>query len=150
MGAQWDRAGGRARVPRVADLAPFVVRQPLLFFLPGLQVLVALDAYWIAILGLLCSPLVSFFPSHSPRLILHAIFAFIIPPSQYHQHLRDFTYARTFLITNGPSHTSTTDLFIVYIIDVLPFSLSYFVPNVVQIESTSHSSPTRTNNFGRP
>jgi len=125
MGAQWDRAGGRARVPRVADLVPFAVRQPLLFFLPGLQVLVA----WARIGSrfLVYSALLWFiFSSHSPRLILHAILAFSIPPSQYHQHLRDFTYPRTFLIMNGPSRTSTTDLFIVYIIDVLPFSSILF------------------------
>ena len=99
MGAQWDRAGGRARVPRAADLAPFAVRPPLLFFLPGQLVLVALGAYWIAILGLLCSPLVSFFIA----FILHAILAFIIPPSQYHQQP-----SRFHLRTHVPPHHERT------------------------------------------
>ena len=34
MGAQWDWAGGRARVSRIADLAPFrgAATLPLFFF----------------------------------------------------------------------------------------------------------------------
>src|SRR5229473_4628949 len=51
MGAQWDRAGGRARVPRIADLvAPFMMRQSHLFissFRILLMPVAWAHAYWI-------------------------------------------------------------------------------------------------------
>ena len=57
--AQWDRqvdVRGFHELRIGPRLAPFAVRSPGPLFLTGQLVLVALGAYWIAILGLLYSP----------------------------------------------------------------------------------------------
>jgi hypothetical protein len=77
MGTQRDGAGGRARVPRIADLALFSS---------------ARAAYWIAILGS-NSPPVIFFVSSA---LLHAITRIRHP-----NHLNTTNFLRTVLITNG-------------------------------------------------
>lgn len=110
MGAQWDRAGGRARVPRIADLAPFVMRQPPLF-LPGLLVLVA----WARI----GSRLLGFFSSHWPLLSC-------MQYSQSSSHHLNTTSTSNFthLRTHERTITSTCSL----CTSLMRYFLSYFVP----------------------
>jgi hypothetical protein len=139
----WTCAGfancGSSALSRCDDLASL--------FLPGLLVLIALGAHWIAILGLLCSRLVfsPFFHRIRPASILHAILAFAIPtnlsiPPAPPQDLMKFAPTPS---TRSHHHTQarqTCSLCTSF--DVL-LSLSYILSQcVVQIESTSHSSHT--------
>ena len=152
MGAQWDWAGGRARVSRIADLAPFrgATTLPLSFssgFARAHRFGRALDRdSWSTLLSSGFFPL---FRRIRPASILHAILAFVIPtnlsipPAPPQDPMKFCTYSKHTFLINERTTTHKHDRPVHCVHHLMCYFLSLiFCSNVVQIESTSHSSHT--------
>jgi hypothetical protein len=151
MGAQWDWAGGRAWVPRIADLAPFrgATTLPLFFFR-----VCSCSSLWARIGSrfLVYSALVRVFLPffHCIRLASSCMqLAFVIPtnlsipPAPIQDPMKFCTYPKHTFLINERTITHKHDRPVHCVHHLMCYFLSLlFCPNVVQIESTSHSPHT--------
>jgi hypothetical protein len=137
MGAQWDRAGGRARVPRIADLAPCDATISLSLSsgscsCPSLGRILDRNSW-----STLLSSRVSFL------CLIHLALSCIqhshsSSPSQYHQHLQDPNFSPTharFFIMDGHYKPAETCPLCTSVIDVL---LSLFLCSCVVHTDREH------------